>query len=91
MKRHSYPKRWGRLFERYCAQVLPDRKDEICERADRNYTELMKELPDDGLGENSMAASMETWFCIVAFYEANGHLINGEAFQIIHSWHVNYS
>ena len=53
MKRHSYPKRWGRLFERYCAQFLPDRKDEICERVDRNYTELMMKLPDIGLGENS--------------------------------------
>ena len=89
MKRRSYPKRWGRLFERYCAQFLPGRKDEICERADRNYTELMMKLPDIGLGENSIAASMETWFCIVAFYEASDHLIDGEAFQIIHRWHTD--
>ena len=42
MKRRSYPKSWGRLFERYCAQFFPDRKEEICERADRKYAELMK-------------------------------------------------
>lgn len=70
MKRRSYPKRWGILFERCCTQFLPDKKNEICERADKKYIELMRELPDIGLHENSIAGSMETWFCTVAFYEA---------------------
>ena len=54
MKRRSYPKRWGRLFERYCAQFLPDKKNEICERADKKYIELMRELPDIGAWSPSM-------------------------------------
>ena len=89
MKKYSYPRRWGKLFERYCAQVLPEKKDEICRRADEKYRELMQELPDIGLHENSIADSMETWFSILAFYEASDHVIDGEAFQIIHSWHVD--
>ena len=89
MKRRSYPRRWGRLFERYCGQFIPDKKNEICERADKKYIELMRELPDIGLHENSIAGSMETWFCMVAFYEASDHLIDGEAFQIIHAWHTD--
>ena len=40
MKRRSYPRRWGRLFERYCGQFIPDKKNEICERADKKYIEL---------------------------------------------------
>ncbi len=30
----SYPKKWGKLFERYLDEYLPERKDEICARAD---------------------------------------------------------
>ena len=89
MKGRSYPRSWGRLFERYCKQVFPDRKKEICERSDKNYAELMKDLPDIGLHENSIAGSMETWFCIVAFYEASDHAIDGEAFRTIHGWHID--
>ena len=89
MKKRSYPRRWGRLYERYLAQYLPERKEEICERADEKYRELMKELPDIGLHENGIAGSMETWFCIVAFYEASDHVVGGEAFQVIHGWHID--
>ena len=33
MKR-SYPGLWGKLFERYIDTYMPDRKQEICDRAD---------------------------------------------------------
>ena len=36
-----------------------------------------------------MAKNMDTWFSIVAFYEASDHAIDGNAFQIIHGWHVD--
>lgn len=89
MKKRSYPRNWGRLFERYCTQVLPEKKDEICKRADKEYRRLMEDLPDIGLHENSIAGSIETWFCIVAFYEASDHMIDGEAFQVVYGWHID--
>ena len=40
----SYPKKWGKLFERYLDEYLPERKDEICARADREYRKLLPHL-----------------------------------------------
>lgn len=88
MKR-SYLKAWGKQFERYCDTYLPERKTEICDRADQEYRKLLTQMPDLGGKENGMAANMETWFCIVAFYEASDHAIDGEAFQIIYGWHAD--
>ena len=31
--RRSYPKTWGKQFERYCDEYLPEWKTEICDRA----------------------------------------------------------
>ena len=76
----SYPKKWGKLFERYLDEYLPERKDEICARADREYRKLLTQMPDVGGKENMMASNMETWFSIVAFYEASDHVIDGKAF-----------
>ena len=87
MWNRSYPKSWGKLFERYCGEHFPDEKEEICSRADREYVELMRDYPD--LGKSMMAETMNEWFVIVAFYEASGHRIDGEAFQIIHGWHID--
>ena len=36
-----------------------------------------------------MADTMNEWFVIVAFYEASSHRIDGDAFQIIHGWHID--
>ena len=44
----SYPKKWGKLFERYLDEYLPERKDEICARADREYRKLLTQMPDVG-------------------------------------------
>ena len=88
MKR-SYPKNWGRLFERYCDEHFPDEKNDICNKADEKYRELMRDFPDLGGKENMMAGTMNEWFLIVAFYEASDHRIDEEAFQIIHGWHID--
>ena len=87
MWNRAYPKNWGKLFERYCREHFPDEKEEICSRAERRYAELMKNYPD--LGNSMMAETMNEWFVIVAFYEASGHRIDGEAFQTIHGWHID--
>lgn len=86
MKR-SYPRSWGKLFERYIDTYMPDEKSEICERADKEYRKLLSRKPD--IGKGAMADTMNTWFCIVAFYEASNHRIDGKAFQIIHEWHID--
>ena len=87
MWRHTYPKAWGKLFERYIDRYLPDKKQEICRRADKEYARLIAQRPD--IGKGAMADTMEIWYCIVAFYEASGHVIDGRAFQIIHGWHID--
>ena len=56
----SYPKKWGKLFERYLDEYLPERKDEICARADKEYRKLLTQMPDIGGKENMMASNMET-------------------------------
>ena len=83
----SYPRAWGRLFERYIDAHMPDQKAAVCARADRIYRKLLAQKPDIGTG--AMANTMLTWFCIVAFYEASDHAIDGEAFLTIYGWHAN--
>ena len=85
--KRAYPKSWGKLFERYCDKYFPMEKETICERADRNYRKLMEDFPD--LGNSMMAQTMNEWFVIVAFYEASDHRIDGDAFQMIHGWHID--
>lgn len=87
MWKHSYPRSWGKLFERYIDEFLPDEKAEICRKADLEYEKLLAQKPD--IGKGAMADTMDIWYCIVAFYEASGHRIDGEVFQIIHSWHID--
>ena len=88
MKR-SYPRSGGKLFERYIDTYMPNRKKKICDRADQEYRKLLTQMPDLGGKENGMAKNMDTWFSIVAFYEASDHVIDGEAFQIIHGWRID--
>ena len=89
MWKKSYPRSWGKLFERYLDKYLPGRKEEICRRADMEYKKLLAQMPDLGGKKNGMAFNMETWFSIVAFYEASDHVIDGRAFEIIHGWHID--
>lgn len=89
MKKRAYPRSSGRLYERFCAEHFPEEKESILERADREYQRLLAEMPDLGGGANPMAFNMETWFCMVAFYEASGRRIGGEAFQTIHGRHID--
>lgn len=89
MWKKIYPKSWGKLFERYCDTYLPERKQEICQRANEEYRKLLTQMPDLGGKENGMAENMATWFTLVAFYEASDHVIDGPAFQIIHGWHID--
>ncbi len=88
MKKRAYPKKWGKVFERYIDKNFPEEKEDICDRADVEYRKLAARMPDLGGKSNPMAANMETWFSIVAFYEASDHRIDGEAFDIIHGWHI---
>lgn len=89
MKR-SYPRTWGKLFERYIDESMPEKKSEICDRADREYRKLIStQMPDLGGKKNGMSGNMDTWFTIVAFYEASDHAIDGMAFQTIYGWHAD--
>ncbi len=89
MKR-SYPRTWGKLFERYIDESMPEKKSEICDRADREYRRLIStQMPDLGGKKNGMSGNMDTWFTIVAFYEASDHAIDGMAFQTIYGWHAD--
>ncbi len=87
MRKHTYPKSWGRLFEQYIDEYLPERKQEICRRADAEYAKLLAEKPD--IGKGMMADTMNIWYCIVAFYEASDHVIDGRAFLMIHGRHAD--
>ena len=87
MRKHTYPNSWGKLFERYIDAYLPGQKQKICRRADNEYAKLLAQKPD--IGKGAMADTMDIWYCIVAFYEASDHVIDGEAFQIIHGWHID--
>lgn len=89
MKR-SYPRTWGNLFERYIDESMPEKKSEICDRADREYRRLIStQMPDLGGKKNGMSGNIDTWFTIVAFYEASDHAIDGMAFQTIYGWHAD--
>lgn len=47
-------------------------------------------MPEDTGGKaNGMNKNFDTWFTIVAFYEASDHVIDGEAFQIIYNWSID--
>ncbi len=58
MWNRSYPKLWGRLFERYCDEYLSERKVEICRRADEEYRRLLTEMPDLGKSDHSLKGNM---------------------------------
>ena len=68
---------YGRPYERLCRERYPGEAADICRRADARYRGLLTEMPD--LGRNRMANNMLDWYTIVAFYEASGHRLDGEA------------
>ena len=76
MKRAYAASQYAKLYERYCRENYPGEADMIFQRAEAQYRERMKELPD--LGENMMAKNMLDWFTILAFYEASDHRLDGE-------------
>jgi len=78
MKRLYHESKYAKLFEQYCRQHYPDKKEEIFAEADRWYKEFLNQMPDLGGKENKMAANMNDWFTMLSFYEASGHEIDGE-------------
>lgn len=82
MKRAYAPSQYGKPYEAYCRELYPAEAEGICAKAEAEYNRLCREeMPD--LGENMMAKNMLDWFCIVAFYEASGHRLDGEALLAI--------
>ena len=78
MKRAYYDSQYGKLYEQYCRAQLPDEAPATFEKAEDHYRRLVQnDTPD--LGQNMMAKNMLDWFCIVAFYEASDHRLDGEA------------
>ena len=76
--KYTYRKsQYGRPYERFCRERFPGEAAEICRRAEEHYRALMTQMPD--LGRNMMAKNMLDWFTIVAFYEASGRRLDGEA------------
>lgn len=77
MKRAYAKSQYAKPCEQYCREVYPDEAAQIFKKAENYYFKFMQDMPD--LGENMMAKNMLDWFKILAFYEANGHRIDGEA------------
>lgn len=77
MKRAYAASRYARPYERYCRERWPDEAERIFRQAEAQYRLLLRDMPD--LGENMMAKNMLDWFTILAFYEASGHRLDGEA------------
>lgn len=76
--KYTYRKsQYGRPYERFCRERFPGEAADICRRAEEHYRALMTQMP--GLGRNMMANNMLDWFTIVAFYEASGRRLDGEA------------
>ena len=82
MKRAYAASQYAKPYEAYCREFYPSEAEEIFARAEAEYNRLCREeMPD--LGENMMAKNMLDWFCIVAFYEASNHRLDGEALLAI--------
>ena len=81
MKRAYMKSQYAKPYERYCRALYPDEAEKIIGKAEKYYLEFMKDMPD--LGKNVMAKNMLDWFTIIAFYEASGHRIDGEALLTI--------
>lgn len=77
MKRAYGASQYAKLYERFCRERYPQEADAICRSAEAYYLEFLKEMPD--LGKNRMANNMLDWFTILAFYEASGRRLHGEA------------
>ena len=77
MKRAYAKSQYAKPCERYCREVYPEEAEQIFRSAEAYYLKFMEDMPD--LGENMMAKNMLDWFTILAFYEASGHRMDGEA------------
>ena len=77
MKRAYAKSQYAKPCERYCREVYPEEAGQIFRSAEAYYLRFMEDMPD--LGENMMAKNMLDWFTILAFYEASGRRMDGEA------------
>ena len=77
MKRAYAASKYAKPYERYCREQFPEEAEEIFKGAEVWYQKYMEDMPD--LGKNMMAANMLDWFTILAFYEASGHRLDGDA------------
>ena len=77
MKRAYGASQYAKPYERFCRERYPQEADAICRSAEAYYLEFLKEMPD--LGKNRMTNNMLDWFTILAFYEASGRRLHGEA------------
>ncbi len=77
MKRVYSASQYARPYERYCRERFPDEAERIFQEAEVQYRKFMKDMPN--LGKNMMAKNMLDWFTILAFYEASGRRLGGEA------------
>ena len=81
MKRAYRASQDGKPYERYCRERYPEEAEAICRQAETRYRAFFREMPDRG--RNLMAANMLDWFTILAFYEASGRRLDGEALLTI--------
>ena len=77
MKRAYAASQYAKPYERYVREQYPDEAEAIFRRAEDAYRDFLRDMPD--LGKNRMAKNMLDWFTILAFYEASGHRLDGEA------------
>ena len=80
MKRAYAVSQYGKCYEQYCKEYLPQQAKEIFDKAEQYYKEFVKnDMPD--LGENLMAKNMLDWFTILSFYEASDHKLTEKCFS----------
>ena len=81
MKRAYAASQYAKPYEQYCREQFPGEAEAIFAKAEMYYRGFEKDMPD--LGKNMMAQNMLDWFTILAFYEASGHRLDGEALLTI--------
>lgn len=81
MKRAYAASQYAKPYEQYCREQYPAEVEALFSKADEKYQAFLADMPD--LGENIMAKNMLDWFCILAFYEASDHRLDGEALLTI--------
>lgn len=76
MKRAYAVSQYGKCYEQYCKEYLPQQAKEIFDKAEQYYKEFVKMICQ--IWEKPDGKNMLDWFTILSFYEASDHKLDGE-------------